>query len=627
MKWLRAFAPLAAAVAFAWLLSGRGISCGRPSTLPLVQVLDVTPRDVELADRVAIVGSGFPAGKAARVTFRGVLHRPGESAEEGVELAVWGTAIGAEQVELSFDEATLASFCRAGDRATHTTFRGEVEVAFAGAAAGTPPIAGVLEGVTLDVLAGPTAASVDRDREGERILAFLGVHAIASGTTGSLLRVEGVDPASHAQAAQIAPGDVLTTFDGVRVVSFGDAIPGPGEREATVVVRPAGLTAPVTRRIPLDGLRRAPPTELLGSGLLIVAALALVLLFYAPTPSGLAAAVAHAASRMRARRARASAGSTASRSVLARSFAFVLRDVLPPPGPSLLFDATVYAALAVMPFGQYVVAAKLDVGLLFLAAAAALSGTALVTAGSLWRGVSRALQTAWQHVPAAAAVASVVLMTGSLRVQEIERAQSGWPWDWLVFRSPAALVAFLLLLSAARIELPETSPAGLDPLVDDTAGDDGWSAASNAPMGLAAIRAQGLLVAGLAAVLFLGGWSLPGVSPAQQDAHPSLQLLGCFGLFAKTGSLALVLGWMRWASPSLTLSQRSRFTAIWLVPSALGVLGATAAWMNWGPARPAQVLVSASLVSVVALMLMAAGHRLRHGLASAGHEARLSPFL
>src|SRR5262249_7296397 len=153
------------------------------------------------------------------------------------------------------------------------------------------------------------------------------------------------------------------------------------------------------------------------------------------------------------------------------------------------------------------------------------------------------VQVVWQHIPAAAAVASVVVTTGSMRVQEIERAQGGWPWDWLAFRSPATLVALGLLLGCAGIDCEgraEPDASSVPALLQDDA-----VRPPRGPWVDAACRAHTVLVAGLASVLFLGGWLLPGLSAAEQDARPVLELAGTAWLLAKTCAIALATAWVR----------------------------------------------------------------------------------
>ena len=621
MAWLRWLAPVLLALGVAWLVAGGG-ACGHDASPQLVQVLDVAPREVEAGDRVAIVGQGFPPGKAARVSFRGTLRRPGERPEHGVEIVATGAVTGPEQVQLAVTEATQALFCGAGDRAVHTTFDGDVEVAFAAAVPGAPPIAGVLRHVTLDVHPGGAAAGAERDREGARVLGWLGLRA-APGATG--LQVESVTPGSRAEAAGLAAGDVLASFDGLRIASAGDVVPAPGMREAVVGVRRGAAAGETLKTVSVEGFRRAAPTELLAAALLVLAALAAVLLFAAPSRPAFGAAVQRAILRLRASVAHERGGRGAVGERLARALASAVRDAVPPAGAPALVDALVCALLAAMPFGQYLVAAQLDVGLLFVAAATALVVAALVAGRTTLSGLVTALHVAWQHVPAAAAVAAVVLTTGSLRVQEIERAQGGWPWDWLAFRSPASLAALLLLLACARID-PDARPAGgvLARHVEDL---DGARGARRGPWLEAACRAHRLVVAGLASSLFLGGWLLPGLSAAAQDARPALELAGAAMLLLKTWGVVVLLACARRALPARTAAERSRRAALLSAPLSLGVLAATVAWGWWSPAGAVQTLVSGALVTLVALAAVAMARRIRGGLATPGSDGRLSPFL
>jgi|SRR5579859_5153569 len=614
MAWLRWLAPVLLALGVAWLAAG-GRGCAREASPQLVQVLDVSPREVEAGERMAIVGEGFPPARPARVTFRGTLRRPGQRPERGVEIVALATVSSPEQLQLLMTEATRALFCGAGDRAVHTTFEGEIEVAFAAAVAGAPPIAGVLSHVVLDVRAGSAAADAERDREGMRLLAWLGLR-VAAGPNG--LAVESVAPRSRADLAGLAAGDVVTSFDGLRVTAPGDVLPAPGAREASVGVRRGGGSAEALKSVDVQGFRQAPPAELFAAALVVLAALAAVLLFAAPTRPALAARLQRVVTRLRAVAPPRAAPATAS-------LAAALRDALPPAGAPALVDALACALLAALPFGQYLVAAQLDVGLLFVAAATALVVAALVGSGSAWRGARAAAHVAWQHLPAAAAVAAVVLSTGSLRVQEIERAQGGAPWEWLAFRSPAALVALVLLLACASIE-PDAHvpPTALAARVEEP------GAALHPPRGPwleAACRAHHLVVAGLASTLLLGGWLLPGVSAAVQDARPALELAGAALVLAKTWGLVVLVAWVRRALGARTLRERSRRAAIAWAPLSLAVLGTTLAWDAWAPSGAVQSLVSGALVAVAGLAAVAMAHRVRQGLLAPGCEGRLSPFL
>ena len=299
-------------------------------------------------------------------------------------------------------------------------------------------------------------------------------------------------------------------------------------------------------------------------------------------------------------RAGAARSTGSPRAELGRLLSAVAWRALPPAGLPALVDAAACALLALMPFGQYLVAAQLDVGILFVGATTLLVTASLLGAASPARGLKAALHVIGQHVPGAIAVACVVIATGSLRVQEIEKAQGGLPWEWIAFRSPAALAALALLLACGRIE-PAEAPrqVGLAALVEDA----GQPAARVRGAWLeAACRAHRVVVAGLACALFLGGWRLPGVAPAVQDSRPALELAGAALFLAKTWGLVVGLAWVRWLLPDGSLLERTRVTAVRLVPLSLATLVATAAWAWWRPAPAVELLTSGALALLAGLL-------------------------
>ncbi len=629
MNWLRSLTPVALLAAMAWLSAGAG-SCSQQPAAQLIDVREVSPSDVELGDRITILGEGFPAGRPARVTFRGDLLRPGERPIHRAELIVEGSVVGPEQVEVPFGEVAQALFCGGGDRAAHTTFRGEVEVAFAAAAPGAAPVAGTLRQAVLDVRPSASPRNAEVEQQGQRLAAFAGLQVGASARRGIGLPVQAVAPGSRAEASGIAAGDVIATFDGVRVDSLGDLSPAPGEREAIMGVRRVDSPNVTPRTLAVEGLRRPAAAEFLASALLLVGALAIALLFGSPMRPSVATALQRFIARVRARVAAvrpegkgATAAGQAPWDVTLRALStLVLRDVLPPTGAPAVIDVAACALLAAMPFGQYLVAAHLDVGLLFAAAATLLAAAAFTAETSLWGGMRAAAQVFLQHVPGAIAVGSVVLTTGSLGVQEIEHAQGGWPWDWLAFRSPAALTALVLLLGCALID--PRAPAASKGIARSLEG--AFVAPPSGPWVDAVGRAHRIVIAGLAGALFLGGWSLPGLSPAQQDAQQVLETAGAAWWLMKTAGLAVAVSLVRCGLAPTPLAVRTRATVTWVAPLSVVALAATAAWMWWSPTPAAQLLVSGALVTVAAACGVALLQRLKHG-GVGGADAHLSPFL
>ena len=520
--WLRALAPAGFFIAVAVLFAGPA-SCGRFAPLPLIEVQDLTPREVELGDRIVILGAGFPAGRSARLVFRGSLYRPGERPERHVAIDGVGVVVGPNRIELPFAGTLEGLFCRTGDRAAHTTFEGDVEVAFAAATPGASPVAGVLPGVTIDVRPSAATKSAAREQDGQRLLAYLGLHVTVSPddiTHGAGLVVDGVAPHSRAEQAGIAAGDVVSRFNGVRVASPGDILATPGEAEATIVVRRAGGASEVVRVVGVDAFREAPSAAVVDSALAVFGVLVAALLWTLPVPPPLARALDAA---LRRGRGVVPAGACSSSCApaggggppfLRARFDF-LRDRLPPVRAPLLVDAATWCALAVLPFGQYLLAAKLDAGVLFVGAAAGLAAVAALGEGSPVRGARAALHVLWQHVPATLAVASAVLVTGSLRVRELTQAQGGWPWEWLAFRGAGSLLATWILVRTARID--PSSRADTLAVGRWTIAGENVAARPLGPWGQAAVRAHRRIVMGLVTVLFLGGWALPERSAVQKS--------------------------------------------------------------------------------------------------------------
>ena len=451
---------------------------------------------------------------------------------------------------MAFDESLQALFCGAGDRAAHVTFEGEAEVAFAAASPGQPPVAGVLRDVVLDVRPPWSAGQAAREADGARVLALLGVHAgAASHETG--LPIEAVDPGSRAAAAGLQAGDVVTRADGVRVASPGDTLPAPGEREGIVCHLPrhggdhgGDCPSPASRarrrticaspswwssrRWPSwSSSRRSAPggVEALLQG------------------RGGAASVRppKAPPRRRGGRPGASWGGAV--------------QALAPSGPGHRDRRRSGAprSSSSPSASEYLIAAKLDVAMLFVAAAAGLAAAALggtrsagVGAASARRCTSagstrRAAISPWRARSSSRARSGCKRWSGC----RADGPGSGWP-----SRSPASLLACALVLAAARID-----PRGADP--EETLGR-GLAAEPESAWARAVGRGHRVVVQGLACALFFGGWAIPGVAAARQEVRPWLEVAGALVFAVKVAALVVAVGWSRVVFPAPGLATVSR---------------------------------------------------------------------
>jgi len=597
---------LPALFALACLLS---TGCNANDSAPdLLRVVDVAPRELESGDRLEVLGTNLPTGEAreATITFRGTLKRPGEAPIERQTIVVDKAKISTDKVSAAVSEALVARFCGQGDESAHTTFHGDVTVTLETKAEGALPVMGSVKDVTIDVRpkAPRRAIALARERDGQRALEFLGITVSPDAPTSSGLVVAAVRPDSPAAAARIEAGDVLESFEGVKVTSVADVVPSGEERAPLVSVR-RGAEEPRVFPLSIEGFHASAPSDLLGAAIVLGLSAATILVFATP----LGALVAWLVRRVASRLASARSGKKAlARSPVARLASEVHREVasaIAPPdadpilsklAPVLAF-AAISATFVVMPFSQRLVGADLDVGLLFLLALVALLGLGFVTGGSLasepWsvlRGLRGAGRVLLHELPAVVAIVCIVLATGSLRLEDIVAAQGGqggspldaggWPWHWFVFRNPATFVLFLSYVTSMITADGRASGALREA---EASGEELVPAKVGARQLLFYFGewAHVFVACGIASAIFLGGWQLPGVAGAAQESAGALKLVGALVFLLKSWALVITVVWLRWSLPRLCAEERSRIALRWFVPlavvaSAFVVLGSFA---------------------------------------------------
>lgn len=625
----------------------------------LLDVIDVAPREVDVGDRIEVLGTNLPAGSAkdATVTFTGELRRPGASPLERQEITVPRAQLASDKITLGVTEAIQARFCGRGDDAIHTTFHGDVTVTIASSTPGRLPVKGTVKGVTLDLRAPAQRRAIveARDKEGRRALAHLGLALSADAPASGGVVVTSVRPDSPASDAQILPGDVIERLDGVKVDGPADLVPGGYERRPSIELRRGGERLS-PRPISFETYELRAPADLIAAGVLLASAAALLLVFMAPTAGLLAWIERRVAAKIPRRLA--PAGLSSPRGFIAFVVAGVrssfredlaLRDgetLLSGLAPHLVFVG-VSLTFAIMPFGQRLIAADLDVVVLFLLAVTSLVTIGFLTGGagqhggrgwSLRGGLRAAAQVASYEIPAAIAIACLIVMTGSLRLEDIIAAQTGpggsplleggLPWHWYLFRNPVTFALFFLYVSAALAEgtrapfdLPESSS---DPAVSAPAAGSGVRHL----LFFFAEWANVFVMSGVGAALFLGGWQLPFVSLAAQEAHLLLQVAGALLFLVKSWALVFAIVWARWALPRLRLDQMTSLCFRWFVPLSILALLLTALWVVAPLDRAAQVVTSLATFVASCALLVHFVRRVQYNLRAAKVSSlRLNPFL
>ena len=81
-----------------------------------------------------------------------------------------------------------------------------------------------------------------------------------------------------------------------------------------------------------------------------------------------------------------------------------------------------------------------------------LGGWASNSKWSMFGGLRSAAQIVSYEIPLALSILVVVLLSGSLSTQGIISAQGGLPWDWFIFHSPFAFIAFFIYFVSALAE-------------------------------------------------------------------------------------------------------------------------------------------------------------------------------
>jgi len=128
--------------------------------------------------------------------------------------------------------------------------------------------------------------------------------------------------------------------------------------------------------------------------------------------------------------------------------------------PVIVFLTAVMTFL-VIPFGPGLVGQDLNIGLLYLFAVGGMTVVGLLMAGwssfnkySLLGGLRSAAQVVSYEIPLTLSVVGLVLLAGTLSVNDLAEAQAGGFWDWFVFRQPLGALIFFIAATAEGNRTP-----------------------------------------------------------------------------------------------------------------------------------------------------------------------------
>ncbi len=240
------------------------------------------------------------------------------------------------------------------------------------------------------------------------------------------------------------------------------------------------------------------------------------------------------------------------------------------------------AAFAVIPFGNAINIfgvniplrlADVNVGILYIFGITSLGVYGIVLAGwasnnkyALLGGVRASAQVISYELAMGMAVIGVVILTGSLSLNDIVRHQNGLWFGflprWNIFVQPVAFVLYVIAATAETNRAPFDLPEAESELI---AGYHIEYSSMRWSMFFMAEYINLFTVSAIATTLFLGGWS-------------GFNFIGGFPwFFIKLSAFMFFFMWMRWTLPRLRYDKLMKFGWHILLPLALLNLAVTAA--------------------------------------------------
>jgi len=267
-------------------------------------------------------------------------------------------------------------------------------------------------------------------------------------------------------------------------------------------------------------------------------------------------------------------------------------DIVPTDADPYLFKLSPFLAFLglfltfiVLPFSHYLIVSDLNIGLLFLLSVTSLVVVSIIMGGwssnskwSLLGGMRSAAQIISYELPASVALLTIATLTGSLSTQKIVEAQGAAPWDWYLFRNPFTFMAFFIWFISALAEgnrTPFDLPEAESELVSGYNTEYSGFRFALFPL----VEWVNLFVIGaVASMLFLGGWRVPLVSPAQMEQHWWLDALGFVLFMAKDIAIIFVIIWIRWTLPRFRVDQMMNLCWKYFIPCSFAGFVGVLAW-------------------------------------------------
>ncbi len=258
-------------------------------------------------------------------------------------------------------------------------------------------------------------------------------------------------------------------------------------------------------------------------------------------------------------------------------------DLIPFLIAPIIIFAAVFTGYSVLPINADLNGSGIASGVFFLLAVVSLDVLGILMAGwasnnkySLYGAMRSVAQIVSYEVPLGISVLCVIIITGTLDLQEISVLQSkGGILMWNIINHPVLIIPFIIFFIAG---LAESNRAPFDLPESESELIGGYSTEySGFRWGMFMLSEYGmmLLLSILGAVLFFGGWSSP------INAFGNGPIWGAFWLLSKALILIFVQLWVRWTLPRLRVDQLMSLSWKYLTPLSIIMLFVCAIWKLW----------------------------------------------
>jgi NADH-quinone oxidoreductase subunit H len=223
------------------------------------------------------------------------------------------------------------------------------------------------------------------------------------------------------------------------------------------------------------------------------------------------------------------------------------------------------SALAVVPFGNYLVIgghkiglmiANVNVGVLFILALSSLGVYGITLAGwssnnkySLLGGLRSSAQMISYELSLGLSIIGVLMVNGTLQLDRVVEAQVGWHWN--ILYQPLGFVVFIVAAFAETNRLPFDLPEAEPELVGGY-----HTEYSGMRWGLFFLSEYTNMITSsvLMATLYFGGWQLPFVNYSALTPNVAA-LVQILTVMLKAGVFIFIYMWVRWSLPRFRYDQ------------------------------------------------------------------------